>query len=339
MIEKRGTDQLQLKQMKSLLKASEKDGKWHASYQLVKTATGRLAGGEGESASKSSTKLNPQGLARKFKPLMECIVADEGQAFVSIDLSAGEPTVISHYSKDPNYFAACFGMVGKQPYMREDGLLMISDIYLMGASVSPTGRDVIRAEFEAGAFDGWVEDEEKVKARPALKKVRKGHKDQILGLGYEMGPEKMVKQARDKGVLLNLTDAKEFRRLYWDVVFPEVKRTKLALQKKFTADGYLVNRFGFLLRPDKKHECFNYFIQSTISGMIYAIIMLIKQRFPDLKLEGIIHDELIIQVPIAQLDDLKKAVDEAVQFLNNQMKWSVDIRTGWAPGTNFYEAK
>lgn len=345
-----GSQRLKLKQMRSLLEASEKDGRWHPSYQLVKTATGRLAGGSGESAS-VGPKLNPQGLARRFKPLMECIVADPDHVFISIDLSSGEPTVLTHYSKDPNYFAATFGMIGKAPYYTDTGLLMIDDLYFMGASVSPTGAEAIRKEFDAGTFKDWnnertLDPSGKVdniewlqKKHPVLGPIRTSHKGQILGMGYEMGPKKMVQQAWDAGHTLKLEDAKVFHARYWDQVIPEVARTKQRLQYQYKQKGHLVNAFGFLLRPSSPHKCLNYFIQSSVSGIMYVILHKLMFLIPDLKCEGIIHDELILQVHKDAVEDTRDKLAQSVHWLNDQLKWSVKIRTGFAVGGNFFEAK
>lgn len=340
LLKERGSLITKTGQMKNLMLASEKDGRWHPSYQLVRTATGRLAGGDGVKS--SSVRLNPQGLSRKYKPLMECIVADEGKSFVSIDLSAGEPSILAHYSKDPNYYAATFGMVGKKPYIDDSGILQISDIYLMGASVSPTGRGIIRQEYEKGAFDNWVEDEDSVKDKQPIKGVRKDHKAQILGMGYEMGPTKMVTQAHDAGQIVTLADAAAFHKAYWTELFPVIQKTKDILASQFKKQGYLVNRFGFLLRPDSPHKCLNYFIQSSVSGLMYALWVLIVKNTPDhleLLLEGIIHDEFVIQVLDSDLQEMKQVIDDSVDELNAWLKWSVAIRTGWVVGKNFFEAK
>lgn len=74
------------------------------------------------------TKLNIQGLARGDKGLMSSMIPPPGHVFVSVDLAAGEPSVSAHYSQDRNYFDACFGMVGKEPYYDGD-LLRCDDIH------------------------------------------------------------------------------------------------------------------------------------------------------------------------------------------------------------------
>src|SRR4051812_17991420 len=112
-------------------------------------------------------RLNVQGLARRDLGLMSCIMPDEGWITVSMDLSAGEPTVTSEFSRDENYHAACFGMVGKRPFYK-NGILYLDDLYLMVCSVSPIGakamQDAWHAEWPAGSFaDQWLADSEVIK--------------------------------------------------------------------------------------------------------------------------------------------------------------------------------
>lgn len=124
-------------------------------------------------------RLNVQGLARRDRRLMECLVPDDGYITVSMDLAAGEPTVTSHFSQDKNYRYACFDGVGKAPFYK-DGVLMLSDIYLMTMSVSPLGREKMADAFKNARFDGrtfseqWLIDDESIKRY--FKKDRQLHK-------------------------------------------------------------------------------------------------------------------------------------------------------------------
>ena len=110
-------------------------------------------------------KLNPQGLARKDKPLMSAIVPDPGQVFVSCDLSAGEPTCTAHYSQDANYYDATFRMVGKRPYYTPKDLLKIDNLYYTVMSVSPMGKEktkeIFHTTYQGQSFSQrWQENSE-----------------------------------------------------------------------------------------------------------------------------------------------------------------------------------
>jgi DNA polymerase I-like protein with 3'-5' exonuclease and polymerase domains len=284
-------------------------------------------------------RLNPQGLARRDRGLMECIIPDDGYTTVSIDLSAGEPTVTGHFSQDQNYLYATYHGVGKRPFWQH-GILMIDDIYLMVMSVSPIGANAVKQawsqQWPAGSFaDQWVVDAEIIKK--ALGEQRKIHKILALGLGYGMGAQKMCKQMYDQGFNLELKTAKAFHRMYWQL-FAGVRTFADRLSMRVEQKGYIVNPFGYRLTPDK-HKAFNYFIQSSVSGVMHVFGAKLFTPAPWIIFDTCIHDEFVIQVPTARLEEAKKIKDLATASLNEDLNWSVKIRTGWAPGSSWYEAK
>lgn len=324
---------LVLTQCNTLLEKASVDGLFHVDLKACGTKTGRYAGGGG---------LNVQGLARKEPLLMSCLVPEPGHVFVSVDLSAGEPTVTSHFSKDPNYYAACFGMVGKEPYYDEKGVLQIDDVYLMFASVSPLGKDVMRRAFEADwagltFAQQWVKDAEVIKAK--LKKTRALHKVLALAIAYGQGPRGMVNFAYDQGYSLSLKDAKALYLAYWETLFPGVRRLGDALKNQFKTRGYLTTPFGYRLVPESDYLALNYFVQGSVSGVMKVLEEKFYAVAPYAKPVTVIHDELIIEIPEHKLEDAKLMMQWAVESLNADLGWSVKIRTGWAVGHNLYEAK
>lgn len=281
--------------------------------------------------------LNSQGLARRDPGLMNCLLPD--QVAVSIDLGAGEPSVSAHFTQDTNYRYACFDGVGKHPEYR-NGILMLDDVYLMTMSVSPIGADKMRAAFNkpwpAGSFaDQWLADPEVIKT--ALKKDRQIHKILALGLSYGMGPRKMVNQMYDQGFNLAFRDAKDFFRAYW-TLFSGIRNFADQLTQMVEQDGYIVNPFGYRLTP-KSHNAFNAFIQSSVSGIMHVFTAKLMAAAPYATWITCIHDELIMDVPKDRLEEFRRDKDRATDSLNEDLGWTVKIRTGFAPGNTWYEAK
>lgn len=284
-------------------------------------------------------RLNVQGLARRSPELVGCILPRPASKVVSMDLSAGEPTVTAHFSRDPNYLHATFEGVGKEPYWK-NGVLLIDDIYLMTMSVSPIGRAAMEEAWR-DSYDGlsfakaWALSPDLVKSR--LKKLREIHKMLALALGYGMGPTKMVKQCYDKGFNLALITAKDFYGNYWDL-FAGIRRLAKTLQKRLKKDGYIINPFGYRLTPNA-FKALNYFIQSTVSGIMHVFNLKLFTVAHYAEFISVIHDETLADCPIVNLEEFKRHKEEATASLNAELKWSVDIRTGWAIGDNWYEAK
>jgi hypothetical protein len=70
--------------------------------------------------------------------------------------------------------------------------------------------------------------------------------------------------------------------------------------------------------------------------------MINRQLFaPDSVAEfvGLIHDEALCQFEENKEDIFRLYKDEVISDINMQLGWSVNIRTGFATGRNFYEAK
>lgn len=326
-------------QMKNLDILSREDGRWHANLNALGTKTYRYTG----SSDNDDYKLNCQGLARRNQTLMECLIPDDGNSFVSIDLTSGEPTVTAHYTQDKYFNLLNFGMVGKKPYLESHtDLLIIDDTYLAGGSIHPTGRKVIKelthTKFNGLSFyDQWVEDREVILRD--IKIERGQWKATILALLYGQGPRGMVDHAYNHGFELSLLHAKDFHYLFWHKLFPDVRKFGEMLSNQYKRKGVLINDFRCRLYPESAHKCLNYWNQSSVSGImklleshLYSISNYIIPHPP-------IHDELILELPTDRVEDLRLDVLEAVKRLNDTLNWRLPIRTGFVVGKDLYEAK
>lgn len=288
-------------------------------------------------------RCNVQGLARRSREVVGCIVSDPGYITVSIDLAAGEPTVTSHYSQDANYKYACFDGVGKEPYY-DRGVLMLSDIYIQTMSVSPIGRDLVYKAFHQERFDEgrtfceqWLVNDEVI-TKKRFKKERPIHKAGCLGLSYGLGPKRMVKSFYEQGYSITLDEARGFFDSYW-TLYSGVRDFGKRLEREFARKGYLVNEFGYRLVPDKPFKCLNYFIQSSVSGLVHVFLAKLMAAAPWAHFLTIIHDEVLVAVPIDRLDEFRKIKEWATDSLNDDLKWSVSVRTGFVSGRSWLEAK
>ncbi len=158
-----------------------------------------------------------------------------------------------------------------------------------------------------------------------------------LGLGYGMGPRKMVNAAYDAGYIISFAEAKEFHRNYWQL-FAGLKTLSDRLAAQRERDGYVINPFGYRSVAEPR-KAFNAFIQSSVSGIMHVYLAILTEIAPYAKLVTCIHDELLMSVPDKKLTEFKAAKEAATEELNTQLQWSVKVRTGWALGKNWYDAK
>ena len=271
---------------------------------------------------------------------MENIIADEGYTYVSVDLSAGEPTITTHFTQDKHYKYATFDGVGKAPYY--DGeVLMIDDIYLQTASISPVGKDIMRNAFLNDKYDGktfaeqWLIDPEIIKKK--YKVTRALHKIMALGMSYGMGAKKAEKNLADNGFKITLSHAKELHTKYWRL-YAGIRSFADQLSLEMKQKGFIYNPFGYRITAEP-HNAFNGFIQSSVNGIIALLAMFTLKHYSNAVLVTVIHDEIIWKIPKIHIEEFKKACQLATIDLNSFLKWSVDIRTGFVVGDNFYEAK
>ena len=318
-------------QAERLLELSEADGRWHVTLRTHGTKTGRFAGGG---------SLNVQGLPRKDRPFMSCLKPDPGYVLVSSDGQACEPTITAELSGDRNYRLATLDMVGLPPRY-EDGQLIIDDLYLFVASVTKMGRGVIKdawnRDWNGKTFaEQWVEDSEVIKKY--LKPTRAFHKPLVLSVGYSAGPKKLSKYAYDCGYDLPLEDAKKFYRTYWDL-FPDVRKLYDHMARIVENKGFFYNRFGYRCIPSSSHKAGNFLVQSSASGLLNLYAKLLFEAAPYAQFVTLIHDEIILQIPIDKYVDFCPTKDVVEEEVNRAINWSVKVRFGLVKGKDWYEAK
>jgi len=325
---KRGTLTVAYQQCKKLAEVSAKDGHWHHDLKTCGTVTGRMAGGGG---------LNVQGLSRREPLLMKTLIAPPGKVLISCDLSAGEPTVATHYSQDYKYKYFTYDGVGKAPYWQKE-TLMIDDVYLaFGAVAEPeVMKEAWNKQWPVGTFaQQWLADAEVIKG--ALKKKRQAWKTIALGLNYGMGPKTLCKNLTEGGLPTTYDEAKRLWNTYW-ALFRTMQTYASSIAKYVEHKGYMVNEFGYRGTP-KPHNAWNFMIQSSVNGVITKWLKNVLEVAPWTEYVVCIHDEIIFTIPESRIEEFKVFCRDAERRLNEDLQWSVNVRTGYVFGVNLFEAK
>jgi DNA polymerase I-like protein with 3'-5' exonuclease and polymerase domains len=283
-------------------------------------------------------RVNLPALARRDTEFMTCWEADPGTIFVSSDFSSLEPSVTAHFSQDPYYMYATYGGIGKEPYVNQDGVLMIDDIYLMTASVFPELRGPVIKYFQNPAnCRQWVKDSEVCKEDPIIKAPRKKAKPACLGFNYGMGPKRFVNQCYDAGINITHGEAKAMYKAYWSL-FKGIKLLTAKLEKLIDKQKFIENPFGYRLTTEP-YKGYNAFIQSSASGVVDVFNLKFFTHYPDAKFIALIHDESIYQIPEDKLEEARKIQQMCVDSLNEDLQFSIPMRLGFTPGKTFMEFK
>ncbi len=314
------------KQALKLLELSESDGIYHVALRPCGTKTGRLAGTGG---------LNIQAISRRDKNLMSALLPPEGEVFISSDASSGEPRVITQLTKDKNYRAFTYDMVGKAPYYRGQ-ILMIGDIYLALAAVMPGTAEVIRARFNEGVFDKWVSDKDYVLS--VVKKQRTIAKPAELGLSYGMQGKKLARNLTESGHDTTEEEGYAIQRQR-ELLYPDIMRKAKQLAVAAEKQGCIYSLFGFRVGGVPGRKAFNATIQSSLNGVMALYLQYWLEEAPFLKFVTIIHDELIMSCPIPLVEDARRAKEIAQNRVNEVLCWDVTMDFGFVTGANLYEAK
>lgn len=330
-IQNRGKRLLVKTQTAKLLSLSEGDGFWHQGLRLCGTVTGRYAGGGG---------LNCQALVRRDKGFMSALLpSNPDNILISLDIGSGEPSCTSEFTKDKVYTYCVFDGVGKAPFYAND-MLYIDDIYLASLSFAPFGAKVMRDAFNAD-WDGltfqeqWLKDPEVIKNK--LKKLRTITKTCVLAIGYSAGAAKIHKSITEAGFNIPFEQIQTFWYRYWEV-FHGIKSYAEAQKRHVERHGVIVTPLGYRGTPEPR-KAYNFVIQSTVNPIIQNFTRFLLEEAPYTKFVTIIHDEVIIECPKVRLEDCRKAKEIAQDRVNAWLKWSLNMRFGFAVGDNFYEAK
>ncbi len=332
LLTERKKQQIVASQAEALLEKSAWDSIYHVDVKECGTRTSRKAGAGG---------VNIQALARRREDLMTALIPRPGHIFVSQDAGAGEPTVLTQFTKDPYYKYFCFDGVGKAPYY-DDNILMIDDIYLAYASVCPMFKDELYSVFNTVRHEGrtfaqqWLLDPEVCKN--AVKKLRKNAKWITLAFGYGLGPKGLYNKAIEAGLQVTTTMCREAYYAYWDL-FKAIKSYCTDLESHVEREGWLQNPFGYRFVPTEKRKSFNGMIQSTVSGIFNWYTDLHEEATPEAHYITTIHDEVLWEMPEDYYDIFVKGQKQVIAHINAELKWDVDLRFGNVRGGDLYHAK
>jgi uracil-DNA glycosylase family 4 len=143
------------------------------------------------------------------------------------------------------------------------------------------------------------------------------HQTVNFGLLYGRGGLAISRAAKEEGIEISPEEAELAIKAFFDT-YPEVKVFMDNCKKRIIDPGYMINSFGYARRfkmlsndraklGDMERQAQNYLIQSGVAGLISrAVDLFYRYRVsqPELayRLLMQIHDEIILEVPIPQLE-------------------------------------
>ena len=284
-----------------LLKVIDPDGRIRTSFQMTVTATGRL----------SSTEPNLQNIPTRTElgsELRRMFVAGEGNVLVDADYSQIELRLLAHISGDET--------------MQE---------------AFRTGED-IHAITASQVFG--------VSPEQVTPLMRRSAKAVNFGIVYGISPFSL---SQDIGV--TVAEAKDYMDSYF-AKYPGVKRYMEEIVERARAEGYVetvyhrrrslpeIKSSNFNMRSFGERVALNMPIQGTAADIMKLAMIHVSRR---LKAEGLsarllmqVHDELIVECPEAEEEQVKRLLTEEMERV---CSLSVPLTAEAHSGRNWLEAK
>jgi len=278
-------------------------GRIHTSYNQTGAVTGRIA----------SSNPNLQNIpirSKEGQKIRRGFVTDEGWLFLAADYSQVELRVLAHISQDEALLEA----------FRQD-----QDIHRTTA---------------AAVFDVDLDD--------VTYDQRRFAKAVNFGLIYGMGAFRL---ARDTD--LTLAEADGYINEYF-ARFPGIRRyldeTKQMAQEQGYVETLLGRRRYFPIfkipasgsnrqaRLRAEREAVNHPIQGTAADIIKIAMLNLHKALANFKARMVlqVHDELVLEVPIEELDQVKPLV---VDVMSQAVDLDVKLKVDASSGTNWLELK
>lgn len=277
------------------------DGRIHAHFQQTVTATGRI------SCTEPNLQNIPirQELGRKLRSAFE---AEKGCTLVGADYSQIELRVLAHLAQDENLI---------------DAFNNGEDIHRMTAS----------------RVLGIPADRITVADRSRAKAVNFGV---IYGMsGFGLSEELNITRKEAEAYIEEYFKKHEKVKAYMDEQIANAKKTgysetilgrKRAIHE-ITASAYMVRQLGERLAMNSP-------IQGSAADIIKLAMLKVhrelKEKHPDAKLILQVHDELIIEAPDGELDEIKKLL---VRNMESAMSLSVRLSAEVNTGHTWYDLK
>jgi len=278
---------------------NQKTGRLHTSFNQTRTTTGRL----------SSSEPNLQNIPVRGelgKEVRKAFIAPEGSSLLSADYSQIDLRALAHLSQDKSLLGA----------FRHD-----EDIH------SATAAQVFGVEPS--------------KVTPEMRRVAK-----TVNFGVIYG---MSEYGLEQATGLSREEAAQFINAYFEK-YPGVKKYLESTKEQARKTGYVqtilgrrrtipeINAQNRQVREAAERMAINMPVQGTSADIIKVAMINLEREIEKLKLKSKmilqVHDELIFEVPQAELGEMKKLVPE---LMTSAMTLSVPLKATVKSGPNWGE--
>lgn len=280
---------------------NEKTGKIHTRFHQTVTATGRL----------SSTEPNLQNIPTRTdlgKKIRKVFKAEKGKILIDSDYSQIELRVLAHISNDEIMINA---------FNQDQDIHTICASQIFNVPVDKVSKQ-LRSRAKAvnfgivyGISDFGLSEQTGINIKEAKEYIEQ-YLEKYSGIKNYM--DNIVESAKKTGY----TETMFGRRRY----IPEIK-----------SNNYMVRKFG-------ERAAMNTPIQGTAADIMKIAMIKVYKRMKAENLKSRIilqiHDELLVEAPLDEADEIKKILHEEME---SAAKLSVPLKVDIEQGNSWYQAK
>ena len=280
---------------------NEKTGKIHTRFHQTVTATGRL----------SSTEPNLQNIPTRTdlgKKIRKVFKAEKGKILIDSDYSQIELRVLAHISNDEIMIKA---------FNENQDIHTICASQIFNVPIEKVSKQ-LRSRAKAvnfgivyGISDFGLSEQTGIDIKEAKKYIEQ-YLEKYSGIKKYM--DNIAEQAKIKGY----TETMFGRRRY----IPEIK-----------SNNYMVRKFG-------ERAAMNTPIQGTAADIMKIAMIKVYNRIKAENLKSNIilqiHDELLVEAPLEEEEEMKKILQEEME---SAAKLSVPLKVEIERGNSWYQAK
>jgi DNA polymerase I len=282
------------------LLVDKKTGRIHTSFNQAVASTGRL----------SSNNPNLQNIPvrdERGREIRKAFVPEKGHIFLSVDYSQIELRLIAHLSKDKSMIA---------DFLSGNDIHAATAAKIFGVEIKDVTREM-RSKAKTANF-GIIYGISSFGLSERLTIGRKEAKELIDGYfnsypGVKIYMDESIKKARDAGYV-----------------------TTMFGRKRYLRDIHSRNQ---VVRGNAERNAINAPIQGSAADIIKIAMIRIYNRMRSenflSKMILQVHDELIFEVVISELEKLKELV---LYEMSNAVKLDVPLKVDWGTGKNWFEA-
>ncbi len=289
------------------------DGMMHPSFSLARARSFR-------SSSQSPNFQNVPKRDPKAKHITRSgMVPRDGRVLGEMDFSGAEISTSCYYHKDPTFIK----------YQTEGGGDMHNDacshilLNEKDTKMPKPLRQCTKGVWTFSQFYGsyYVSCAKQGWEEYPLCVEKDGSPCQVKGM--DIGDWMKQKYGSYKGFENHL---KKFQSIFWDEWFTVYTEWKDKVCRDYERDGFVETFLGFKFKGymDSK-QCTNYPIQGTsFHLLVYTAVQFLKEcRKQGLEtlIVGQVHDSLILDIPLEEIDDVKRILSTIVGNLHEVFKW------------------